>query len=141
LDTGVKLLSSFVVQSSDHSSNQTLLRPRTSYEEWLSRIQLGSGAESHGEDGLTLDYVIEDSFPGEGDDIPHVPVPFYNAPRFVHTTLPDNMDADTGVVEFFFNGFTQTAMLSALNMVQDDWFYTVAEIKLYSQLLLTDVFG
>jgi hypothetical protein len=140
LDTGVKPSSSFVVQSSEHPPAQTVLRPRTPYEEWLSSMQLSSGPVSHG-GGLTLGYVTEDSCPGKGDDIPHVPVPYYDAPRYVHTTLPDTLDADVDVVDFIFNGFTRTAMLSALNVVQDDRVYTVADIELYSPLLLTDVFG
>lgn len=140
LDTGVVPGISFVVQNSEYRPPSTIMRSRTPYEDWLSNMQNRSGV-AYADEKLTLGYVTEDTCPGEGDDIPHIPVPYYDAPRYVHTSLPDVPDEDLEKVDFIFNGFTRAAMLHALNTVQDGRMYTAEDIEVYSPLLLTDVFG
>jgi hypothetical protein len=86
---------------------------------------------------LTTEYI--QSCPGNGDDTPHAPLPFFSPPIFISST-PPNVPGDTPI-DLVFIDFIQPQVLQTLNQVQAVKNYTTADVQVYSPLLASQTLG
>jgi len=90
---------------------------------------------------LTLGYVTKDSCPGVGDDTPHTALPFFETPDYVVAPLHSGVDPTAPVLDFVFDDFILSDVISILNTVQNTTKFTEADAALYSPTLLDAVLG
>ncbi|KAG8899457.1 hypothetical protein FRB99_006702 [Tulasnella sp. 403] len=100
---------------------------------------------------LTLGYRTTDSCPGgPGDDTPHSPIPFFDAPGYVaHSTVPP-ATPDTSLVDIIIMNFFVADTVKAVNdlraeypelMVPGSRNVTVHDVKTYGKIQSNEVFG
>lgn len=126
------------------------------FKRWLEAMDQRSGEERRAHGNLTLGYVTTDvsrpflslirslspnlqSCLGVGDDTPHAPMPFFSAPEFIGSNVP-NATADT-LVDVVFLDFIQNTVLGALNSVQQDRNFSASDVQQYSNLTANQVLG
>ncbi|KAG9221328.1 hypothetical protein CCMSSC00406_0009439 [Pleurotus cornucopiae] len=109
------------------------------FKRWLEAMDQRSGEERRAHGNLTLGYVTSDSCPGVGDDTPHAPMPFFSAPEFIGSNVP-NATSDA-LVDVVFLDFIQNTVLGALNSVQQDRNFSASDVQLYSNLTADQVLG
>ncbi|KAF4598848.1 hypothetical protein EYR38_007256 [Pleurotus pulmonarius] len=109
------------------------------FKRWLEAMDKRSGEERRAHGNLTLGYVTADSCLGVGDDTPHAPMPFFSAPEFIGSNVP-NGTVDT-LVDVVFLDFIQNTVLGALNSVQQDRNFSASDVQLYSNLTANQVLG
>ncbi|KAJ7635196.1 Metallo-dependent phosphatase-like protein [Roridomyces roridus] len=111
------------------------------YVEWIGdmqrRYRARAGAALQGE--LTSGYVTEDSCPGDGDDVPHEPLPVYPVPDFIASRTPEGVDVDK--VDLIFVDFIRGQVIRTLNEVQRTRVYSMADTRVYSPVLTNELLG
>jgi len=109
------------------------------YYEWLEDMDRRHGLQRRTAGNLTLGYVTTDSCPGNGDDTPHAPLPFFSSPTYIAST-PPNVPGDTPI-DLVFIDFIRPQILQSLNQVQTVKNYTTADVQVYSPLLSSQTLG
>ncbi|KAK2463089.1 hypothetical protein APHAL10511_004744 [Amanita phalloides] len=109
------------------------------YHAWLERMSTTNALENGDTKRLTLGYVTQDSCPGVGDDILHMPVPSHNIPNYISSPTPDLRDDAT--IDVVFDNFIATEVLQVLNAIQKQQAYTPADITAYSPVRVDQVWG
>ncbi|KAF9445490.1 hypothetical protein P691DRAFT_265564 [Macrolepiota fuliginosa MF-IS2] len=110
------------------------------YREWLKRMDRMNGIEKRSMKNLTLGYVTQDSCPGVGDDVPHAPLPFFDAPDFISSDPPADTTPDT-LIDFVFVDFVEDQLLQVLNSLQTEKVYNTSDALQYSDVLTNAVLG
>ncbi|KAG8898018.1 hypothetical protein FRC01_011066, partial [Tulasnella sp. 417] len=111
----------------------------------------GSLVDAHG-NPLTLGYVTTDQCPGgPGDDTPHRPIPYFDAPGYVEHSNVIPSAANTTLVDVIFLNFFLGDIVRAANelRVEADWDidrwmprnFTVEDAAVYGDLESNQVFG
>ncbi|KAJ6532281.1 Metallo-dependent phosphatase-like protein [Mycena vulgaris] len=111
------------------------------YVEWLEdmhrRYRARAPVAAQGE--LTPGYVTTDSCPGEGDDVPHVPLPVHQIPDFIASRTPDVGGDPAATVDLIFVDFIQAQLIRTLNEVQTARVYSLADALVYSPTRTNEV--
>ncbi|KAJ6532285.1 Metallo-dependent phosphatase-like protein [Mycena vulgaris] len=113
------------------------------YVEWLEDMhrQYPERASAATQGELTPGYVTTDSCPGEGDDVPHVPLPVYRIPDFIASRTPDVGGDPAATVDLIFVDFIQAQLIHTLNEVQTARVYSLADALVYSPAMTNEVLG
>ncbi|KAG5646108.1 hypothetical protein DXG03_004347 [Asterophora parasitica] len=106
------------------------------YHNWLREMSKLNRGHDVGE---TLGYVTHDSCPGNGDDTPHKPLPYFDVPDFI-SSKPPNVSEKTPV-DLVFVDFVETEIISILNSLQKVKVYSPSDAKKYSPVLLNQAIG
>jgi len=114
---------------------------RERYNAWLRSMSEREALERRAAVNLTLGYVTKDSCPGVGDDTPHTALPFFETPDYVAAPLHSGVDPTAPVLDFVFDDFILSDVISILNTVQNTTKFTEADAALYSPTLLDAVLG
>ncbi|KAG5651889.1 hypothetical protein H0H81_007046 [Sphagnurus paluster] len=105
------------------------------YNSWLGQMsQIGAPLAAD-----TIGYVTHDSCPGDGDDTPHKPLPYFPYPNFV-SSRPPTVPATTKI-DLVFNESIERQLLTSLNAIQKAKVYTSSDAKKYSTVLLNQAIG
>ncbi|MBW0507425.1 hypothetical protein O181_047140 [Austropuccinia psidii MF-1] len=84
-------------------------------------------------------YVTKDQCPGEGDDIAHQPLPVFDQPAYVATSLPPNANE----VDVVFYNFIGKFIITALNKAESNHTrtYTIDQVQNYTEIKANEILG
>ena len=132
------------------------------YRKWLEEMDRRNQIELRVATNLTLGYVTTDvrckilspdiisatnkllfkkiqSCPGVGDDVPHIPLPFFSVPDFVGSIPPTV--SDDAPIDLVFAHFISDQLLGVLNSIQTSKRYTQADVQTYTSVQGNEVLG
>lgn len=126
------------LQSNHQRHTQSYLRGGMDYND-RDEIFTLAGSTSD-QQNLNYGYVTRDQCPGIGDDVIHKPLPTWNQPDYIGTSLPPSTDK----IDVVFFSFITSFALAALNKISSELSYpgySEKDVEKYTELRSNQILG